>query len=98
VAKPIEFHEEAFAELEAAFDWYFAKSERVASEFLLEMNRAIETITQHPNRWPVGIRNTRRFLLHSFPFAVVYRELASKVQVVAIAHGRRRAGYWRGRV
>jgi toxin ParE1/3/4 len=98
VAKPIEFHDEASAELEAAFDWYFARSERVASEFLQDVNRAIEMIIEAPERWPVGIKNTRRFLLGRFPFAVVYRELPSKVQVLAVAHGRRRAGYWKERV
>jgi plasmid stabilization system protein ParE len=98
VAKPVEFHEEASAELEAAFDWYFARSERVASEFLEEANRAIEKISQNPQRWPVGTRNSRRLLLQRFPFAVVYRELPSKVEVLAVAHGRRRPGYWKGRI
>ena len=95
--KPVEFHEEASAELESAFDWYLVKNERIAFEFLEEVDRAIELIAQNPERWPVSARNTRTYLLRRFPFAVVYREFPSIIQILAVAHGRRRAGYWKGR-
>jgi toxin ParE1/3/4 len=97
VAKPIEFHAEASAELEAAFDWYFVRNQRVASDFLEEVDRAIQKITESPNRWALTAGHTHRYLLHRFPFAVVYRELPSVIQILAVAHGRRRAGYWKGR-
>ena len=32
------------------------------------------------------------------PFAIVYVELDTEVLVLAVAHGRRRPGYWRERV
>ena len=96
--KPIEFHEEASAELESAFDWYFFRNERVAQEFLEEVNRAIDTIAQSPERWASITAYARRYLLQRFPFAIVYRELASTIQILAVAHGRRRAGYWKGRL
>ena len=87
MAKPVEFHEEASAELEAAFDWYFARNERIAVDFSNEVNRAIGVIAENPHRWPVGLRNTRRYLLQRFPFAIVYRELPSVIRVLAVAHG-----------
>ena len=46
---------------------------------------------------PTGALNTRRYLLRRFPFAMVYREFPSFIQIVAAAHGRRRAGYWKKR-
>ena len=96
--KLVEFHEEALAEVEAAFDWYLSKSERVATEFLEELDRAIEMIILSPERWLSATKGTRRYLLRRFPFAVVYRELPSVIQIVAVAHGRRRPGYWKKRV
>jgi hypothetical protein len=36
--------------------------------------------------------------MHRFPFAVVYRELPSVIQVLAVAHGHRRPGYWKTRI
>jgi plasmid stabilization system protein ParE len=97
-AKSIEFLEEASAEYEAAFDWYFARSEASASKFASELAQAIRMIAEAPQRWPAGPYGTRKFLLHRFPFAVVYRELPSVIQVLAVAHGHRRPGYWKTRI
>jgi hypothetical protein len=41
---------------------------------------------------------TRRLVLRRFPFAIVYRLAGEFVLVLAIAHMRRRPGYWRGRL
>jgi len=97
--KEVQFHEEASAEYEAAFDWYFARSELAALKFAEEeLSRAIVTITQAPQRWPHTVDGARKFLLQIFPFAVVYRELPAIIQILAIAHGRRRPGYWKKRL
>ena len=58
-----------------------------------EVNYAIDRILEAPHRWPAGPHGTRKFLLHRFPYVVVYRELPSAVQVLAVAHGHRRPGY-----
>jgi plasmid stabilization system protein ParE len=94
----IRFHVDASAEYEAAFEWYHLRSEFVASRFADEMNRAIEIISDAPKRWPAATHGTRKVLLHHFPFAVVYRELPSGIQVLAVAHGHRRPGYWMKRL
>ena len=96
-AKSIEFLEEASAEYEAAFDWYFARSEASASKFASELAQAIGMIAEAPQRWPAGPYGTRKFLLRRFPFAVVYRELPSAIQILAVAHGHRRPGYGKTR-
>ena len=97
-SKQVEFHEAASLEFEPAFAWYFERSKRAAFRFALEVERAIATIADAPERFPAGISNTRRFLLQRFPFAVVYRELPHVIQVLAVAHGCRRPGYWKMRV
>jgi len=97
-AKCVEFLEEASAEYEAAFDWYFARSEASASKFSSELAQAIGMIAEAPQRWPAGPYGTRKTLLHRFPFAVVYRELPSVIQILAVAHGHRRPGYWKTRI
>jgi toxin ParE1/3/4 len=95
--KEVEFHEAASEEFEAVFDWYLERSAGAAARFASELGRAISSIAEAPQRWPVGIHGTRKFLLRRFPFAVVYRELPSIIQVLAIAHGHRRPGYWKDR-
>lgn len=37
-------------------------------------------------------------VLRGFPFLLIYRETAASVEILAVAHGRRRPGYWRDRV
>lgn len=95
--RPINIHPEAVAEAQAAYRWYRERSETAAEAFLAELDRAIELISESPLRWPLYLQGTRHFLLRRFPFAVVYRELGEDLQVVAIAHGRRKPGYWRDR-
>jgi hypothetical protein len=40
----------------------------------------------------------RRFILPSFPYSIVFLELATEVRVIAVAHGRRKPGYWLDRI
>jgi len=95
--KEVEFHEAASEEFEAAFDWYLERSAGAAVRLASEVSRTIASIAKAPQRWPVGIHGARKFLLRRFPFAVVYRELPTVIQVVAVAHGHRRPGYWKDR-
>jgi toxin ParE1/3/4 len=95
--KPVEFHPEAVEESEAALRWYRERSERAARAFLREIERAVAAISQTPNQWPSGAAGTRRVLLKRFPFAVVYQEQPASIQVIAVAHGRRRPGYYKKR-
>jgi toxin ParE1/3/4 len=97
-SKRVEFHEAASLEYEAAFDWYLERSETAAAKFVEEVSRAIAKIAEAPQLWPAGRLATRGFPLARFPFVIVYRELPGIVQVVAVAHGRRRPGYWKQRL
>jgi plasmid stabilization system protein ParE len=64
---------------------------------MAELDVAIDQIEQGPRQWPPYLGETRRYLLRRFPFFVVFRETPDRVEVLAIAHGRRRPGYWLGR-
>ena len=39
----------------------------------------------------------RRMLCRRFPFAVVYRQADDELRILAVAHQRRRPGYWKER-
>lgn len=93
-----EFHQEATAEYDAAFDWYLERSPDAALRFDAEVDRALVQIIAAPRRWASGPHSTRRFLLRQFPFTLVYREQASRIQIVAVAHTSRKPGYWKARL
>jgi len=93
-AKRIEYHQGAVADIKGAVAWYRERSSKSASDFIDELQRAMETIRESPNRWPMGKSNTRRFLLWRFPYSVIYSEQQSVITVWAVAHGSRRPEYW----
>jgi toxin ParE1/3/4 len=97
-AKPLDLHPAALAELKSAVAWYLERNETAALNFVAEVDRAVDLVIASPERWPRGERGTRKFVLQRFPFAIVYREKKSVVQVLAIAHGHRLPGYWKDRL
>jgi plasmid stabilization system protein ParE len=96
--KPLDLHPAALAELKSAVVWYRERNQTAALNFVAELDRAIDLLIASPGRWPIGEHGTRKFVLQRFPFAVVYREKETVVQVLAIAHGHRRPGYWKQRL
>lgn len=93
----VDFHPEAVAEARAAYAWYAQRDPRAAAAFGAELDRAIRRALESPGTWPAFQSGTRRCLLERFPFFVVYRELGDRLEILAVAHGRRRPGYWRER-
>jgi len=97
-AKALEIHPSALSDLKSAIAWYLERSEPAAVEFAAEMDRAVALVVESPARWPTGEHGTRKFILNRFPFAVVYREKQTSIQILAIAHGHRNPDYWKGRL
>ena len=91
----LSFHPEAVAEARAAWRWYAERSPLVAAAFVAELDVAMDRISEAPSRWPQYLEGSRRYVMRRFPFVVVYREREGTLEVLAIAHGRRRPGYWR---
>ena len=95
----VRIHSGAAADLTSAGDWYEKQLPGLGLEFAEETGRALDAIAEAPATWPPwpGVDESsavRRFLLARFPFAVGYTVKADEVIVLAIAHLRRRPGYW----
>ena len=93
----LEVHPEVYEELEEARAWYEEHAVGLGDEFLSEVEGAISVIQRSPEAWPIYSHKTRRFFVHRFPFAVVYRNDEMKIRIVAITHQRRKPGYWKSR-
>jgi toxin ParE1/3/4 len=96
--QPLEFHPEALAELERAKAWYEAQRPDLGESFFQEITTAVSRIREAPNTWPEYRQGTRRFLVHRFPFAVIYCQRATSLLVMAVMHLKRRPGYWQARL
>jgi plasmid stabilization system protein ParE len=95
---PLEFHHLAVEEARAARRWYARRSRSAANRFLAELQRALQQIMFAPKQWPASLNGTRVFRLRRFPYVVVFAEQPLWVLVVAVAHTRRKPGYWRRRI
>ena len=67
-----------------------------------EVTRAFEMILGNPRVWPkwLGLRSRytiRRFVMLRFPFAIGYLITPTEIIVLAVAHARRKPGYWLSR-
>jgi plasmid stabilization system protein ParE len=93
----IEFHPEATKELEASAKWYAERSLTAARSFLVAVDLAIRSIARDPERFAFVDDKHRSGSVTSFPFQVVFRYADNLLTVVAVAHAKRRPGYWRCR-
>jgi len=93
--KSVQFHPDAQKELEAAEAYYDAQVLGLGRAFLAEIERTVFRIAEQPDagspykRTPFRFRLTRRF-----PYVVYYTVLSGIIWIAAVAHGRRRPGYW----
>lgn len=65
---------------------------------MLELWRALDTISEAPERWPEGEAGTRVYRLRRFPYLFVFLVSGEEIQVVAVVHAKRKPGYWRSRL
>jgi plasmid stabilization system protein ParE len=93
----VRFHPSAAAEVERAQAWYEERSALAAAGFLQELTRAVRRIRIAPERYPTAEHGTRRIVLEQFPLAAFYVVRRNEVFVVAVAHHKRRPGYWASR-
>lgn len=72
-------------------------------EFLAEIDRVLPLIGSSPTSFPRLLDLPedlviRRALLQRFPYAVIFMDLGEHIRVLAIAHAKRRPGYWLSRI
>lgn len=102
---PFSFDPQANEELLAASARYERRRAGLGQEFIDNVQLAVDAATQHPDRYFVihrfeqPPREIRRILVERFRYySVVYMHLPDEVRILAVAHARRRPGYWKKRV
>ena len=92
------FHPEAADELNEAADVYEAKSPGLGARFIDEVDEGIDLLLEQPMLGSPWLEPARRWQLRSFPYTLAYRALDAELEILAVAHQRRRPGYWLGRL
>jgi hypothetical protein len=94
-------HPEALFELREAAAWYETRAAGIGEEFVTLFERHLEAAAAHPSPGtlvPYGRRRDCRWLLMTprFPYGIIV--LLEPRTIIAVAHLRRKPGYWRKRV
>jgi len=93
----IELHPDAAADAEEAASWYAERSALAAKGFLAELDLVLGRVLEVPDRWPQLEMGTRRYVFPRYPFTLIYRIKDRDIEVIAVAHHRRRQDYWKRR-
>jgi plasmid stabilization system protein ParE len=93
------FHPDARAELLDAATYYEERADGLGGPFIDEAHRVVDLLVGSPGLGaPVaGQPALRRWRMRRFPYYVIYREQGKQLYVLAVAHERRRPGYWSDR-
>ena len=94
---------EAIDELVEAAAWYRGQRPGLESEFLDEIGRVLPVIESAPASFPRLLDVSadlmiRRALLPRFPYALIFMSVGDSLRILAVAHTKRRPGYWLDRV
>jgi toxin ParE2 len=95
---PVRLRLRAQRELREATAWYRGQNPAVAARFNAEVVQTLRHLEQFPNTggFVPGTKDpdVRRLPVHNFPYHVIFIQLGTHISVLAIAHDRRRPGYW----
>jgi toxin ParE1/3/4 len=93
--KPVRFHDEAGADFEADVDYYEQQRPGLGSRFRSAVEDAVTAIRACPTVYSaVAETAARRQLVEGFPYSVFFVELDASIWIAAVAHHKRRPGYW----
>jgi plasmid stabilization system protein ParE len=101
--KAVELAAEAVAEAIGAAIWYDDRRPGLGDRFLTELDATLSRVAEAPTSFPrlldvppeLGVR---RVLMRRSPYGLIFVELDTTVRVIAVAHLKRRPGYWLSRV
>ncbi len=90
----IRLHPAARADLLEARNWYYERSPLTSVAFTHAVDQAVSRIKTAPKTYPLADHGTRKLVLQIFPFNIFYHASETEILIVAVAHQKRRPGYW----
>ena len=95
---PYRFLSPAEEEMTEAALFYELSLDGLGRNFLDEVQRAVDRLSDYPHSGEPIDLEFRRTLLHRFPFSLIYALERTEIVIVAVAHHGRAPGYWRRRI
>ena len=94
-----EFHPAAETEHLECVAYFESKRAGLGASYLTEFEQTAALACESPRRYAIEKKpDVRRIRMRRFPYTIIFRESRGAVQILAVAHHRRRPGYWLGRL
>ena len=85
-------------ELDDAVEYYELQLAGLGKRFKREVKESLLRIQQAPTIWIREKEEIHRYLMHKFPYKILYSIESDHVFIIAIAHTHRRPNYWIDRI
>ena len=97
--KPFLINELASEEFREAVRWYEERRPGWGGKLFDAVGHTVELILAHPEIGAErpGRNSSRQLPVLGFPYTVAYRIREQDIYIVAVAHAKRRPGYWKNR-
>ena len=87
----------AKADVRGAARRYELQRPGLGREFVTEVDAALSRVAENPLQYQMIHRETRRAIVHRFPYGVFYRIEASNIVVFSVSHLHRDSASWQAR-
>lgn len=96
--RKVTFHEDAETEINEAARYYEERAPGLGMSFLDAVEEAVDQVLANPEAYQLVGDEVRHKILRRFPYSVLYVIEPDRIRVMAVAHQKRRPGYWRYRL
>jgi plasmid stabilization system protein ParE len=88
---------EANDDLSQAIEYYEDCEDGLGLDFLIEFEKAIRRIVEHPQAWQEISKSFRRCLLGRFPYGIIYSVESKCILIVSVMNLHQHPGIWKNR-
>ncbi|MBU2622989.1 MAG: type II toxin-antitoxin system RelE/ParE family toxin [Proteobacteria bacterium] len=92
------FDPDAKAEFLAAVQYYESCQSGLGRRFKLIVQSALQKVAETPFQYRLIHKPFRRYLLPKFPYAIIFSIEPDHIRIIAVAHTKRKPGYWQRRI
>lgn len=90
----VEFLLPSSEEYKEAVEYYNLQSKDLGKKFSFEVSRTISLINLYPESFSKYIGDTRRAVVSSFPYNIIYSIEGNLILIIGMAHQHRKPYYW----
>jgi toxin ParE1/3/4 len=94
----IVFSQGAQRDFQEGLRWYRKRSDQAAEGFIVSLEELVGRIGAHPERFRLIDDNLRKARFKRFPYSLIFRVVFDAIKIFAVAHDKRRPGYWQRRI